>query len=73
MSNLKQSISSSTFYYKKIISNIDVENLLIDPASVPCHCKDSPFKDQYHYHILTGNLKIVNDSKLLKIFSRDPK
>lgn len=54
--NLIKPISSSTFSFKKFISNIDNEKFLTNSSYAPYHCKDSPLKDQDHYHILTGNL-----------------
>ena len=73
MSSLKQSISSSIFSYEKYLFLISFlilmsKTSLIDSTSVSRHCKDSSFKGQFHCHVLTGNLKIENDSKLLKIF-----
>ena len=71
--NLTHSISSYIFNFKKFLSNVNIGKFLIDPYSVPCHCEDSPFKDQDHGHILTGNLKTVSDNKLRKIFSKGPR
>ena len=46
---------------------------MIDQISVPCQCKDSPFKNQDHGHISTENLKIVSNKKLCSIFLKGPK
>ena len=46
---------------------------MIDTSSVPNHFEDSPFKDQYHYHVLTRIPKIENDRTLREIFSKNPR
>ena len=33
-------------------------------------CIGSPFKDKDHNHIITGNLKIIEDNKLRKFFPK---
>ena len=38
----------------------------------PCSCSDSTFCDPYHQHIVTGDLSIVENSKLRKLFSKGP-
>ena len=38
----------------------------------PCSCSDSTFCDPYHQHIVTGDLNIVQNSKLRKLFSKGP-
>ena len=35
-----------------------------------CDCHNSPFKDEYHDHVITGNLDIVQNRKLRTIFSK---
>lgn len=46
---------------------------MTDTSSVPNHCEDFPFKDQYHYHVLTRIPKIENDRTLREIFSKSPR
>ena len=35
-----------------------------------CDCHNSPFKDEYHGHVITGNLDIVQNRKLRILFSK---
>ena len=39
----------------------------------PCSCENSPFKDSHHGHIVTGDLRLIGNSKLRKLFSKGPK
>ena len=43
--------------------------------SVPCHCSNfnPSFVDQHHKHILTGDLNILGNIKLIDLFSKGPK
>ena len=75
MCNLKQSIISCIFNFKKFIPDKDIEKFLTDLEDLSfasCHCEDSPFKYQDHCHMLTRSLKIVNYNKLPKISSQCP-
>ena len=38
----------------------------------PCSCSDSTFCDPNHGHIVTGDLRIVENSKLRKLLSKGP-
>ena len=62
---LKPSIRSKIFNYKEFISNITVFDSV---ATYPCVCKDSPFVDWHHGHIVTGDLRIIQNNKLRKLF-----
>ena len=37
-----------------------------------CSCSDSPFIDDHHKHVLTGDLRIVKNDKLRKLFMKGP-
>ena len=39
----------------------------------PCSCKNSAFMDPFHKHIITGNLDIVENTNLKKLFQLGPK
>ena len=55
------------------MSNTNVDQFLTDPSSIVC--VKSPFKDPYHGHIDTGDLRIAKDRQQGKktIFSQGPK
>ena len=38
----------------------------------PCSCSESNFCDPHHGHIVTGDLRIVENAKLRKLFSKGP-
>ena len=35
-----------------------------------CQCNSSPFQDKYHWHILTGDLRIIENVKLGTLSSK---
>ena len=51
---------------------MDIDAFLEDETILPCDCANSPFKDNHHKHIITGDLSIVTDNKLRKLFSKGP-
>ena len=71
--DLAKPIRSKIFNHKKTIQQLDVDAFLADPSILPCPCADSPFKDSHHGHIITGDLKIVQNNKLRKLLVKGPK
>ena len=43
-----------------------------DLESLPCECENSQFKDGHHNHIVTGDLRIVENSKLRQLLTKGP-
>ena len=37
-----------------------------------CECSQSVFKDPVHNHVVTGDLRIIENSKLRKLLSKGP-
>ena len=70
---LPDSISSTIFNYQQFVSKLDLDNLLRDPNYLPCDCANSPYRDKHHGHIVTGDLRIIKNNKLRKVFSKGPK
>ena len=60
-------IRSTVFNYNKIVTELDIENSIPDS----CDCKDSKHCYQSAGHIVTGDLKIITDSRILSIICRD--
>ena len=50
-----------------------VEKLINDSSSLPCECQSSPFINEYHGHVITGDLGIVPDDSLRNLLSKGPK
>ena len=71
--DLTKPIRSEIFNFKQFVENLNVDEILCNPNSLPCPCANSPFLDKDHGHVLTGNLRIVNNNKLRKILSKGPK
>ena len=59
-----QTLGSMSFNYVKFAKELIIENV----EQYPCECINSIFKDEYHNHIVTGNLDILEDLELINIF-----
>ena len=70
---LQNSIGTKIFNYNKFVNNLDLDSFLNDDSILPCECEGSPFIDKDHKHIITGNLKIIKNNKLRKLFCKGPK
>jgi len=70
--NLEDSIHSKVFNYNKFVNKLDLDAFLRDETILPCNCANSPFIDSHHGHIITGDLKVVTDSKLRNLLSKGP-
>ena len=46
---------------------------LTNPDSLLCKCNNSPFADRHHKHIVTGDLRIIRNNVLRKIFIKGPR
>ena len=70
---LTKGIRNKIFNYKPFISELDVDAFVADNSILPCSCGDSPYRDDHHGHVITGDLRIVQDNKLRKLLSKGPK
>ena len=64
-------IRNKIFNYKQTVESI----ILNDDGSINvdnCMCENSPLCDQDHGHIITGDLRIVENSKLRKLLTKGP-
>ena len=71
--NLEDTIASKIFNFNKFVKELDLTAFLQDETILPCNCHQSPFIDTHHQHIITGNLRLVANNKLRKLFSKGPK
>ena len=62
-------IRNTTLNFNKLVSDLNIH------AYTPqaWDCKDSKFNYSVAGHVLTGNLKIISDSRIRLIISKDPK
>ena len=55
------------------MNSLDLDDFIKNSDILPCQCQDSPFSDKHHKHIVTGDLRLINNHTLRKIFSKGPK
>jgi len=63
-------IGQKIFNYKQTIQSIHTGEWKSDLFS--CKCKDSKFMDGHHKHIVTGDLRIVENKKLRNLLIKGP-
>ena len=71
--SLEGTIRNKIFNYKQTVAEIDTN----DPNTfgtglASCDCANSEFCDPNHGHVLTGDLRIIENQKLRKLISRGP-
>ena len=66
-----KSIAGKIFNYREALQGDLFDQL--DSDIIPCNCQMSPFKDDQHGHIITGNLDIVENLTLRNIIKKGPK
>ena len=73
--SLNKPIRSKIFNYHQFVRDLDLTRFTEDNNSTHCYCKefDSSFTNPHHGHIITGDLGIVNNTKLRKLLSKGPK
>ena len=69
---LSTTIRSNIFNYKKFISELDLNQFVNKQDSIPCNCAGSPFIDDFHGHVVSGNLDIVPNPELHALFLKGP-
>ena len=69
-------IRSKVLNYNNILADFKIDQLGIDLHGFPifedCNCSDSPYKDDYWGHIITGDLSIINNNRLRNLLSKGP-
>ena len=66
-----KSLAGKVLNYKQTLTEESLQQLDNDPT--PCNCHLSSFKDPHHNHIVTGNLNIIENLTLRKLFEKGPK
>ena len=59
--NLPTQFNMKTFDTKDILDNMN---------NLPCNCTTSPFTDPNHGHIVSGDIRIVQNNKLRKLLCK---
>ena len=68
-------IRNTILNYKDAINSIHIdidEDISIVQNLPSCECSSSPFCDPHHKHIVTGDLRIIENLKLRWLFSKGP-
>ena len=70
---LTKTIRSKIFNHKEFIKTLDTKDILENMNNLPCNCTTSPFTDANHGHIVTGDIRIVQNNKLRKLLCKGTK
>ena len=65
------SISGIIFNYKQALDPVVINST--NTVNIECDCQNSPYRNNYHNHIITGNLNIVQNEALKNIMKKGPK
>ena len=72
---LKNTIRNKILNYKDTVKSLIYEkddDISFISNSYICECEGSQFCDTNHKHIVTGDLSIISNNKLRKLFSKGP-
>ena len=64
-------IGSTVFNYKDTVNNVITDDWKSDNSKT-CDCSRSAFKDPHHGHVVTGNLKVIENIQLRKLLCLGP-
>ena len=71
--SLSPTIRNKIFNYKDTVNNIDINDTLTYGTNLQsCECHKSKFIDTDHGHIMTGDLRIIENQHLRKIIAKGP-
>ena len=70
---LGNTIRNKIFNYKETVSAIDINDTeTFGTGLATCDCHDSEFVNEHHQHVVTGDLRIIQNGKLRKLISKGP-
>jgi hypothetical protein len=61
-------IASTCFNYKHVLHNHNIDNFKSKPPD--CTCANSPFTYNPTRHVITGDLKVINNTSLRDVFAK---
>ena len=71
--SLTSTIRNKILNYKETVSNIDIHDVdTFGTGLHTCDCSSSEFVDQHHKHILTGDLRIIENLHLRQLIQKGP-
>ena len=68
-------VRSKILNYRETVSSLDVvvdEDVSYVRNLPSCECHTSEFKDPHHNHVITGDLRVVQNPKLRKLLTKGP-
>ena len=72
---LDSPIRNTILNYKDAVNSVHIdidEDVSIIQNLPSCDCLNSEFCDPHHGHIVSGDLRVISNSKLRKLFSKGP-
>ena len=64
-------VISKLFNFAPILSNLNISDYLSNPQT--CQCKKSKFCYEPHGHVITGDLRVIENVKLRELVAKGPK
>ena len=64
-------VASKLFNFATALSNLNVSEYLSNPQT--CQCKESKFCHEPHGHVITGDLRVIENAKLRELVAKGPK
>ena len=64
-------VASKLFNYASALSNLNVPEYLSNPQT--CQCNESKFCYEPHGHVITGDLRVIENAKLRELVAKRPK
>ena len=64
-------VASKVFNFSPALSNLNVSEYFSNPQT--CQCKESKFCYEPHGHVITGDLRVVENAKLRELVAKGPK
>ena len=64
-------VASKSFYFAPAISNLNVPEYLSNPQT--CQSKECKFCYEPHGHVITGDLRVIENAKLRELVAEGPK
>ena len=64
-------VASKIFNFAPALSNLNVSVYLSNPQT--CQCKESKFCYEPHGHVITGDLRVIENARLRELAAKGPK
>ena len=64
-------VASKIFNFTPALSNLNVSEYLFNPQT--CQCKESKFCYEPHGHVITGDLRVIENARLRELVAKRPK